>query len=205
MWLGSVAQLNCVSVAAGIETVRALMRRYPQLDAALVVVRPRVRRDYRMRQMTGVQCDGAAAMLIARNSTKNRLGGIAIETHAKWHRGSDTVAANEADLIMMEWPYTRKAIDAVALEPYALDAYELVLPHNADLPGWSALCRAMRVPAERLYAENIHARGHACCSDFPINLRRRARRGRARPARARRDAVELRRVRGRHAPSGGPP
>ncbi|MFX5730446.1 hypothetical protein ABTE38_19525, partial [Acinetobacter baumannii] len=36
LWLGSVAQLNCVSVAAGIETVRALMRRHPQLDAALV-------------------------------------------------------------------------------------------------------------------------------------------------------------------------
>lgn len=172
LWLGSVAQLNCVSVAAGIETVRALMRRHPQMDAALVVSSDRVYgEDYRMRQMTGVQCDGAAAMLIARNSTKNRLGGIAIETHAKWHRGSDTVAANEADLIMMEWPYTRKAIDAaVALEPHALDAYELVLPHNADLPGWNALCRAMRVPAERLYAENIHARGHACCSDFPINL-----------------------------------
>ncbi|MEK7989147.1 3-oxoacyl-ACP synthase, partial [Burkholderia contaminans] len=79
LWLGSVAQLNCVSVAAGIETVRALMRRYPQLDAALVVSSDRVYgEDYRMRQMTGVQCDGAAAMLIARNSTKNRLGGIAI-------------------------------------------------------------------------------------------------------------------------------
>ena len=87
LWLGSVAQLNCVSVAAGIETVRALMRRYPQLDAALVVVRPRVRRGLPDAADDG-RADGAAAMLIARNSTKNWLGGIAIETHAKWHRGS---------------------------------------------------------------------------------------------------------------------
>ncbi|AOK32248.1 3-oxoacyl-ACP synthase [Burkholderia singularis] len=172
LWLGSIAQLNCVSVAAGIETVRALMRRHAQLDAALIVSSDRVYgEDFRMRQMTGVQCDGAAAMLLVRNSTATRLGAIAIETHAKWYRGSDTVAENEADLIAMEWPYTRKAIDAaLALEPHPLDDYALVLPHNADLPGWRALCRAMRVPPERLYEANIHARGHACCSDFPINL-----------------------------------
>ncbi|MFP3561837.1 3-oxoacyl-ACP synthase, partial [Paraburkholderia sp. SIMBA_049] len=54
LWLGSVAQLNCVSVAAGIETIRALMRRHPQLDAALLVSSDRVYgEDFRMRQMTG--------------------------------------------------------------------------------------------------------------------------------------------------------
>ncbi|WP_323122563.1 beta-ketoacyl-[acyl-carrier-protein] synthase family protein [Burkholderia alba] len=172
VWLGSIAQLNCVSVAAGIEAVHALMRRFPQLDAALVVSSDRVYgEDFRMRQGTGVQCDGAAAMLLTRNSTKNRLGRIAIQTHAKWYRGADGTAEHEADLIPLEWPYTRKAIEsAVAFEDVALSAYDLLLPHNADLPGWNALCRDLQVPQERLYATNIYARGHACCSDFPINL-----------------------------------
>jgi 3-oxoacyl-[acyl-carrier-protein] synthase III len=172
LWLGSIAQLNCVSVAAGIETVHALMRRFPQMDAAVIVSSDRVYgEDYRMRQVTGVQCDGAAAMLLTRNSTKNRLGKVAIQTHAKWYRGSDTVAENEADLIAMEWPYTRKAIEAaVAFDDIALQDYDLLLPHNADLPGWNSLCRAMRVAPERLYTHNIYARGHACCSDFPINM-----------------------------------
>jgi 3-oxoacyl-[acyl-carrier-protein] synthase III len=124
-----------------------------------------------MRQMSGVQCDGAAAMLVTRNCAKNRLGRVAIRSHAKWYGGSDTVADNEADLIALEWPYTRKAIEAaVAFEDIALEDYDLLLPHNADLPGWNSLCRAMRLPQERLYAANIYSRGHACCSDFPINM-----------------------------------
>jgi len=172
LWLGSITQLNCVSVAAGIEAIQGLMRRYPQLDAALIVSSDRVYgEDYRMRQMTGVQCDGAACMLITRNSTRNRVGRIAIHSHAKWYGGSDTVDENEADLIALEWPYTRRAIEtAVAYSGFTLDDYDLLLPHNADLPGWNSLCRAMRVPQERLYATNIYMRGHACCSDFPINL-----------------------------------
>lgn len=172
LWLGSVAQLNCVSVAAGLETIDALMRRFPQLDAAVIVSSDRVYgEDFRMRQMSGVQCDGAAAMLVTRNCAQNRLGRVAIRSHAKWYGGSDTVAGNEADLIALEWPYTRKAIEAaVAFEDIALEDYDLLLPHNADLPGWNSLCRAMHLPQERLYAANIYSRGHACCSDFPINM-----------------------------------
>ncbi|WP_186161756.1 3-oxoacyl-ACP synthase [Burkholderia gladioli] len=172
LWLGSVAQLACVSVAAGVEVVRALMRKHATLDAAVIVSSDRVYgEDYRMRQVSGVQCDGAAAMLLTRNCRRNRLGGIAMETNAKWWRGSDTVSKNEADMIALEWPYTRRVLDAaVALEAHPLEAYGLLLPHNADMAGWYSLCRAMRIAPERLHAANILAHGHACCSDFAINL-----------------------------------
>lgn len=215
LWMGSIASLDSVSIATGIEAVRALMRRHAQLDAALVVSSDRAYgEDTRMRQDRGVQCDGAAAMLLVRNSTRNRLGGIALATSAPVYRdpaaaGFDTgtpagidgtpeagfassfeTSFESAFETRIEprfgkrhqsgiashaptpsWPATREVIDAaVAMEPHPLADYALLLPPNVDLPGWDALCRDMRVPRERLFAANIHARGHACCSDFPINL-----------------------------------
>ncbi|WP_186084877.1 3-oxoacyl-ACP synthase [Burkholderia gladioli] len=223
LWMGSIAPLASASIATGIEAVRALMRRHAQLDAALVVSSDRAYgEDTRMRQDRGVQCDGAAAMLLVRNSTRNRLGGIALSASAPAYRDADGAGyetgfdgAPEAGFESSfdsrldsrldsrfdsrfesrfesafesrlgerhragfapharapSWPVTREVIDAaVAMEPHPLADYALLLPPNVDLPGWDALCREMRLPRERLFAANIHARGHACCSDFPINL-----------------------------------
>lgn len=199
LWMGSIAPLASASIATGIEAVRALMRRHAQLDAALVVSSDRAYGEHtRMRQDRGVQCDGAAAMLLVRNSTRNRLGGIALSTSAPAYRDAGAAgyetgfdgapeAGFESRLASRlgerhhagfapharapSWPVTREVIDAaVAMEPHPLADYALLLPPNVDLPGWDALCREMRLPRERLFAANIHARGHACCSDFPINL-----------------------------------
>ncbi|KVM58890.1 3-oxoacyl-ACP synthase [Burkholderia gladioli] len=211
LWMGSIAPLASASIATGIEAVRALMRRHAQLDAALVVSSDRAYGEHtRMRQDRGVQCDGAAAMLLVRNSTRNRLGGIALSTSAPAYRDAGAAgyetgfdgapeagfessfesrfeSAFESRLASRlgerhhagfapharapSWPVTREVIDAaVAMEPHPLADYALLLPPNVDLPGWDALCREMRLPRERLFAANIHARGHACCSDFPINL-----------------------------------
>jgi 3-oxoacyl-[acyl-carrier-protein] synthase III len=172
LWSASVAQLNCVSIAAGLRAVDALFASYTQANAALIVSVDRVYgEDYRLRQVSGIQCDGAACLLITRNSARNRVGHIAIRNYAEWHPGSDAVASIERDMIALEWQYTREIMNrAAAGSDVPFERFGRLLPHNADLRGWRSLCRAMGVPQERLFEDNIFRRGHACCSDFAINL-----------------------------------
>jgi len=171
-WAGSVAQLNCVSIAAGLRTAQALMRAHAQAGAALVLSVDRVYGEaYRLRQESGIQSDGAACLLVTRGTPGNRLGAIAIQNRAAWHVGSDADKAVEDQMGTLEWPLTRSAMEAAsAASGIALARFGLILPRNGDLPQWTALCRAMGMPDGRLYTENMARRGHACCSDFTINL-----------------------------------
>lgn len=172
LWAGSIAQLNCVSIAAGLQMMEALMQTYPQLNAGLIVSADRVYgENYRLRQTSGIQSDGAACLLVTRNSRRNKISHIAIRNYAKWHPGSDALAEIEREMIALEWQYTREVVnDLTVANQMALDSYSNLLPHNSDRRGWQSLCRAMKFPEERLFTSNIFLRGHACCSDLAINL-----------------------------------
>ncbi|WP_394843524.1 hypothetical protein LZC95_41560 [Pendulispora brunnea] len=173
MWAASISQLKCVSTTAGLEALDALMAAYPQLNAGLIVSVDRVYGEkYRLRQMGGIQCDGAACLLVTRNSTRNRIGGVAIRNFApKWYRGPDAVAQVEQEIISYEYLYASKVISqAVKASGVPLADYGCLLPHNSDVRGWSSLCRAMGIDREKLFLENIFRRAHACCSDFAINM-----------------------------------
>ncbi|HET9626300.1 MAG TPA: hypothetical protein VFP84_33290 [Kofleriaceae bacterium] len=173
LWAGSIAHLKCVSTTAGLAMLRGLMTSYPQLQAGLIVSVDRVYGEkYRLRQMGGIQCDGAACMLVTRNSTRNRIGGIAVQNYApKWYRGPDAVAKVEEEIISYEYLYASRILnEAVRASGVPLAAYGRLLPHNSDVRGWRSLCRAMRIPEDKLFIDNIERVAHACCSDFAINL-----------------------------------
>jgi 3-oxoacyl-[acyl-carrier-protein] synthase III len=173
LWAGSIAHLKCVSTTAGLAMLRALMTTYPQLNAGLIVSVDRVYGEkYRLRQMGGIQCDGAACLLVTRNSTRNRIGGIAVQNYApKWYRGPDAVAKVEEEIISYEYLYASRILrEAVRASGVPLSEFGRLLPHNSDVRGWRSLCRAMRIPEDRLFIDNIGRVAHACCSDFAINL-----------------------------------
>ncbi|POZ62803.1 3-oxoacyl-ACP synthase [Chromobacterium alticapitis] len=172
VWAGSINQLNCSSNAAAIQLVQALMASHPQLRRAVIVSVDRVYGErFRLRQMSGVQSDGAACLLVARESRRNRIGALALRNYGKWHQGSDTNAAVEREMINLEWHYTRKVMQqAVADSGVALADYGCVLPHNSDHKGWISICKAMGIPLDILRADNILQKGHACCSDLAVNL-----------------------------------
>ncbi|TOY82681.1 3-oxoacyl-ACP synthase [Burkholderia pseudomallei] len=172
LWSGSIAQLNCASIAAAIRMIDALFYAYPQAQSALVVSADRAYDEAtRLRQFSGIQGDGAGCLLVTRNSRRNRVGGVALHNHAAWYPGSDSANAVERAMISTEWLHTHRIVDAAcALTGRPIAHYERILPINTDLRGWHALCRALRVPAERLFGANVARCGHVCCSDFAINL-----------------------------------
>lgn len=172
LWAGSVNQLNCSSNAAAIHLAGALMASHAELRHAVVVSVDRVYGErFRLRQMSGIQSDGAACLLISRNCRRNRIGALSLRNYGKWHQGSDTNAAVERDMINLEWHYTRKVMQqAVADSGVALEDYGCLLPHNSDHKGWISICKAMDIPLDILRADNILRKGHACCSDLAVNL-----------------------------------
>ncbi len=171
LWAGSVAQLHCASIAAGFKMLQGLMSVYPQLDAGLIVSSDRVYADHYRLRPAGILCDGAACLLATRNSTRNRIGSIAIYNHAKWYPSSDGAADVKKEMIAYDWIHTRRILDAVVkASGLTLGDYARVIPQNDELPGWRSLCRGMRIPEEKLFTDNIFRTSHACCSDFGINL-----------------------------------
>jgi 3-oxoacyl-[acyl-carrier-protein] synthase III len=171
-WSGSIAQLNCASIAAAIRVIDALFTSYPQAQTAIVVSADRVYDEKtRMRQLSGIQCDGAAALLVTRNSRRNRIGTVALRNHSAWYPGSDTIKEVEQSMISSEWLYTRHIVDeACRLSGQPIENFARILPVNTDLRGWRSLCRALRLEPDRLFGDNVPRCGHVCCSDFAINL-----------------------------------
>ncbi|WP_199154028.1 hypothetical protein [Chromobacterium sp. ASV23] len=171
-WAGSVNQLNCSSNAAAIGLAETLMASHAGLHHVLIVSADRVYGErFRLRQMSGIQSDGAACLLVSRNCSRNRIGALALRNYGKWHQGSDTNAAVEREMINLEWHYTRKVMQqAVADSGVPLQDYGCLLPHNSDHKGWKSICNAMGIPQDILRADNILQKGHACCSDLAVNL-----------------------------------
>jgi 3-oxoacyl-[acyl-carrier-protein] synthase III len=171
-WAASIGQLGCVGIAGGVRAADALFEAYEQADTALVVSVDRVYGEqFRLRERSGLQSDGAACVLVTRECTRNRVGHVAISNHAAWHSGSKGAIGVERQMIAMEWQYTREIIRAACEgSGTPLERFGRVLLNNADLRGWHSLARAMGVPRARLFEDNIFQHGHVCCSDFAINL-----------------------------------
>ena len=171
-WCGSIAQLGCVSIAAGLRAVAALLRVHPGAETALVVSADRLCDERsRLRGAAGVQSDGSACLLVRRDSPANRVGAIAISSHARWFGSSDRFDHVAREMISLEWRFTREVVDAAcAASGWPAGRFAQFLPQNFKRPGWQQLCEAIGLPRDRLFERNILRCGHACCSDLAINL-----------------------------------
>ena len=172
LWIGSLAQLNCSSISGAILMAQALMNLHTEMQSVLIVSSDRVYGErFRLRQLSGIQSDGAACLLVTRNTCRNRIGALILRNYGRWYLSSDTNSAVEREMINMEWLYTRKVmLEAVTRCGIALSDFSCLLPHNSDHKGWNAICNAMAIPHACLYPDNIFHKGHACCSDLAINL-----------------------------------
>lgn len=171
-WVGSLAQLNCSSIGGAIRMAEALMNVHAEMQSVLIVSSDRVYGErFRLRQLSGIQSDGAACLLVTRNTRRNRIGALILRNYGRWYLGSDTNSAVEREMINLEWHYTRKVMqEAVAGCGIALSDFSCILPHNSDHKGWNSICNAMAIPHASLYPDNILQKGHACCSDLAVNL-----------------------------------
>ncbi|MFB3301761.1 hypothetical protein [Pseudomonas sp. AMR01] len=171
IWAGSIAQLNCSSISVAIQMANALMKVHTQLNSVLIVTSDRVFIErYRVLQAS-ILSDGAACLLVVRNSLRNRVGATVVRNYGSWYLGSVTNNNVKKQMFNLEWHYTRKVMqEAVAQCGMALRDFSCILPYNSNYSGWNAFCNAMAIPLTALYSDNILLKGHSFGSDLAINL-----------------------------------
>ncbi|TPG65672.1 3-oxoacyl-ACP synthase [Pseudomonas arsenicoxydans] len=171
IWAGSIAQLNCSSISVAIQMAKALMNVHTQLHSVLIVTSDRVFIErYRVLQAS-ILSDGAACLLVTRNSRRNRVGATVVRNYGSWYLGSVTNNRGKKEMFNLEWHYTRKVMQAAVADcGMTLCDFSCILPHNSDHSGWNTFCNAMAIPSTTLYSDNILHKGHSFGSDLAINL-----------------------------------
>lgn len=167
----SVEHLACASVVHAVEWGARLLETDRQARYALIVTADRVfgAATQRIRQDATIQSDGGSAVLLAREDVRCWLGSTVTVGFTDLHEGPST-PENVARVARYTWMQTTKLLRKLGDGGLALSEYGVFLPINADRRYWRLIARALELPEERFYLDNIRNRGHACCADFAVNL-----------------------------------
>ena len=111
--------------------------------------------------------DAACAVLVERESTRNRIIGATTVTKG-YYWDADTL---RDELIASYFPTARHVIErAVAEAGWAPGDVSWVLPHNVSVRSWEILLGLVHLPNARLWSRNIARDGHTLAGDNFINL-----------------------------------
>lgn len=119
--------------------------------------------------------DGACALLVERDGVRNRI--LAHRHVAKGYYWN--AAARRNEIVAAYFP-TARTIILDTLHACGLSATDiaLIVPHNVSLRSWHILLPLVGMSPERLFADNIAAKGHVIAADNFINLKDATDRGR---------------------------
>ena len=163
-----INQVGCASIFAALRMARALIATEDDLRAVLCVSADKFPSDQHRDLAYNVVSDGACAALVRRDARRNKIIECTQVTKgALWD--SDTI---ENEIIAAYFP-TAAAVIQRTLDNAGLtiDDIALVIPHNVSLRSWEILGRLIKVPANRIYTDNISKVGHTIASDNLLNLR----------------------------------
>lgn len=170
----SISEQNCVSVYMAIRVGRAMLLRRPELGSALIVAADVIpNENYRESDGVGLNSDGASALILRRDPSRNRILGMA--NHSESAFADRIFSDNDAQRKLkgtqaLYLSAERMIQDLLAAHALSLDAIPVILPHNLDLAMWRSLIRFLGGKAEQLYTANFGSKGHALCNDLIINL-----------------------------------
>jgi 3-oxoacyl-[acyl-carrier-protein] synthase-3 len=153
--LGAVRLARALCIAEGLERVLCVSSEFYPAAAGREAI-------------SNCTSDAACAVLVERNSPRNRIvGGVSVTKGFYWGAGSmrDEVMASyfptAAHVI-------RRTIADAGWQP---DAVDWVMPHNVSATSWEILFRLASLPNARLWSDNIRRIGHTLAGDNFINLR----------------------------------
>lgn len=166
--VAGIDQQGCAAIFSAIRLARATLIAEDDVKTVLCVSADKLPHDASREVVYNLVSDGACAMLLRRNATRNRI----IATHqvtkgAFWDSGS-----LENEIIAAYFPTARTVIeDTLRKAGMTIADIDWVIPHNVSLRSWEILLGLIGCPRERLYSENIGRVGHTIAADNFINLR----------------------------------
>ncbi|RKE39518.1 3-oxoacyl-[acyl-carrier-protein] synthase-3 [Paraburkholderia sp. BL23I1N1] len=168
----SLMQQNCVSPVAAIRLLRVLTVAGRPLQRAIVVCADVMGSGcdhLRAIQDLALHSDGACAILLERDTDRNRIVGLHLYTDNRYFRGTDDDLQPVPD---DRYYWSAFTTMRAALRQAGITGNELVhvLPHHVNLPGWQRLMAMLSVPQERLFTANFGRLGHVFGADPFINF-----------------------------------
>jgi 3-oxoacyl-[acyl-carrier-protein] synthase III len=166
--VAGVDQQGCAAIFSAVRLARATLLAEPDVRTVLCVSADRLPHGSTRDVVYNLVSDGACAMLVRRDASRNRI----LATHqvtkgAFWDSGS-----LENEIIAAYFPTARTVIeDTLRKAGVTLADIAWVIPHNVSLRSWEILLGLIGCPREKLYAENIGRVGHTIAADNFINLR----------------------------------
>lgn len=168
----SVSQQNCVSFLSALRVIGNMMAADPTWQTVLVVGADVC--DYaplRNIEAIGMHSDGAAAAIVSRNATRNRVVSTVFVTYGEHHRGVRSPPDLTQQFNNMYYLSTHRIISRL-LRENNMNASDirLLLPHNVNRTGWSRILRSLKLDESNFYGTNIFKKSHVYGCDGIINI-----------------------------------
>ena len=166
--VAGIDQQGCAAIFSAVRLGRATLLAEPDVRTVLCVGADRLPHGVARDVVYNLVSDGACALLMRRDATRNRV----IATHqvtkgAFWDAGS-----LENEIIAAYFPTARTVIEETLRKAgVTLDDIDWIIPHNVSLRSWEILLGLVGAPREKLFSENIGRIGHTIAADNFINLR----------------------------------
>ncbi|CAN5274159.1 hypothetical protein BH23GEM2_BH23GEM2_01990 [soil metagenome] len=165
--VAGVNQQGCASLMSAIRIGRAMLAAEPELRNVLCVGAD-VFPEHTPRDLVyNVISDGACAALLSEGARNRILACRQVTKGDYWN-----AATLEHEVIAAYFPTARNLIaETLDAADLTLDDIALIVPHNVSRRSWDILRGLLRLPEERVFADNIARVGHTIAADNLLNLR----------------------------------
>jgi 3-oxoacyl-[acyl-carrier-protein] synthase III len=169
-----IGQAGCTGLMSAVAIAADHLRANPLARRVICVSADVLSADRKREIIFNVISDGACALLVERDGVRNRI--LAYRHVAKGYYWD--AAARKNEIVASYFP-TARTIVRDTLDARGLSASDiaLIVPHNVSLRSWQILLPLLGMSLDRLFADNIAAKGHVIAADNFINLKDAADRG----------------------------
>lgn len=162
----ALSQQGCSGLLSMIDISRRLLLTSTR-SAALCVAADFLPPGTNREVMYNVMSDAAAAVLVERDSPKNRI----VYFHQLYQPFYWDTPTHENELLASYFPLAQRAIAlALAGAGIKIDDVRWFVPHNVSRRSWEILAKLLGAPLERVWTDNIARVGHTVSCDHVINL-----------------------------------
>jgi 3-oxoacyl-[acyl-carrier-protein] synthase-3 len=162
-----VSQAGCVGLVRAVQLAADFLCAHPDASRALAVSADVLPSGATREILYNVISDGACAVLIDRDSPRNRI--MAWRNVTKGYYWD--VRARDAEIVAAYFP-TARTVVYETLESAGVRSKDIAweIPQNVSRRSWEILLELLDLGSARLFADNIAPIGHVIAADNFINL-----------------------------------
>jgi 3-oxoacyl-[acyl-carrier-protein] synthase III len=163
-----ISQAGCMGLTYAIKFAGDFLRANPDAQCVLCVSADVLPKGMQREILYNVISDGACALMVTRNSARNRI--VAHRSVTKGYYWDCIARKNE--ILAAYFPTAINLVrDLLRGAECAPEDLRMVLPHNVSYRSWEILLDLIGVKKEQLFAANIPQKGHVIAADNWINLK----------------------------------